>query len=353
MMGTFSSRLPMFEAKSQGKPNLKTFNQWKNLFKTGEYVEKDFDVIEDMKTFDYGLETKAGFSGVLGGGKEWQPETLGPEILTQVTVSSKVRNALRVIPTTSDGYMLGVDATAWTTKVSDPGVQGPASMPADTNAITGAVKFNHKKVAATTVLTSEFLEDATQQGVQEVSRSMAEALALAEEKDLFFQHATVGLENVAKDNTPGAGSENVVSEDALLDLIDSMPVQFLTNPQDLRLFVRPEIYRRMIRFQNFATLDKAGARATILTGMVGYFYGVPVYVTMGLSAPGTVFPALVVHTKAALIGSRRELRIKMFDEKGDLVRMEGTIRSDIQYPYFENTAPGVADGVVKENFKLA
>ncbi|ECO1677965.1 phage major capsid protein [Listeria monocytogenes] len=341
---TKQNRLPV--PMGVNHPNeSKSYEGWKTLFEKKEYNAKDFQMYEDY------MERKAGFSGIAGQGAEWQPENLAAEILGQVSISSKVRTALRVIPTTSDDYLMAVDKTAWTTKVSEKGVQGVASMPADTNATTGAIKFAHKKTAATTILTSEFIEDSTPSSMEMVRESAGIALAETEEKDLFFQHATVGLETVAKDNTPTAGSEKVISETALLDTVDAMPVKYLDDPKDLVMFIHPLLYRRMIRFANFTSVDKAGPRATILTGAVGSFYGIDVFVSTGMSST-TVYPVVIVHKRAALIGARRELRIKQFDIAGDQQRLELTMRSDIQYPYLGNTTAGKADGVIKEKFKL-
>jgi hypothetical protein len=117
----------------------------------------------------------------------------------------------------------------------------------------------------------------------------------------------------------------------------SMDRAYSANPDNLFVLTHSEMYAKMLGLTEFITMDKAGSKATAMTGQLGFVDGMPVLISNELAltdsagkipaAGGTLGSLLVVYKPGWVVGFKRQINstIKFFEEY-DAYQMVATVR---------------------------
>ncbi|WP_242274835.1 phage major capsid protein [Bacillus cereus group sp. BfR-BA-01310] len=347
---TKANRLPGATNEPQIGVGKKAISDFKELLKTKSFVAEDGKYIEH-KAIGYN-------SGSATGGNAFAPEGLANEILQKQLANADVKGALGFVTTPSDPFSFPVDETNWNVQVMAPGEQGKWDTANDTVNTSHKLTIRHSKLMASTLISTEYEEDAIPIALQQIQAGAGKALALKEESGVLF-NVTNGLKATAVvDAAPALALTSISTEDtahfaekAFLSIIDSFETGYSKSMQDLVYIISPKLSTTFMRLPNFVSRDKI-ANPTNATGRIGSFFGAAVCASdsVDVSNAAGEFSVLVVHKDSVEIGQRRGLTVRLFPVVGDQDRMEITMRTGIEYPIL-NT--GKNPGARIKKFKLS
>lgn len=283
-------------------------------------------------------------------GAEWAADSWRAELWSKVRQDNVIAPLFNMIELPTNPYELPFESTDPTVYYVPESADASQLSPTGSNIpITkvgsGKITMNAKKLALRLAWTGELNEDSilpvvgTYRG--QAIRAMQNAIDYA---ILNGDTATVGNANVNYiDGTPAANSKFLVfngirkyclvthagqgmDADSLptLDLMRTarfkLDPAYALRPRELAWIVDDQTYSKLLGIEEFATMDKAGAAATNLTGQVGVIDGVPVFASaeMGLaradgmisssSINNTFGSAVIVARPNWLVGYRRQVQ---------------------------------------------
>jgi HK97 family phage major capsid protein len=319
------------------------------LDKIGAIAENDrVAKVKGMLDTNYGrnelsARLKAFGSTVSGGGDEWVPTLLSSAYIEEYQLARVVEDKFQEIPMASNPYEMPTQSGVTKARIIAENTQMTGA-----NFTTGKMTYTATKLSEYYIIPEELNEDSApaiyQLGTREVveaQRRAVEAAILNGDNDGTHidsdtqalgadvaEKAWKGLRRQALANTANGGttdfSNGVVTEAGLRTMRQRMK-KFGVNPSELIFFVDPVTYNQMMVLTNVSTIEKYGAAATIVTGELGRYQGVPIviseYMRSDLNATGvydgvTVNRAglLLVNMRRWYIGMRRPIRVKIQED---------------------------------------
>ena len=216
------------------------------------------------------------------------------------------------------------------------------------NFTTGKITFLSTKFSEFFIIPEELNEDSApaiyQLGTREVveaQRRAVEAAILNGDNDGTHidsdtqalgadvaEKAWKGLRRQALANSANNGTtdfSNAVVTEANLRVMRQRMKKFGVNPSELIFFVDPVAYNQMMVLTNVSTIEKYGQAATVVTGELGRYQGVPIviseYMRSDLNATGvydgittTRSGILLVNMRRWYLGMRRPIRVKIQED---------------------------------------
>ena len=118
------------------------------------------------------------------------------------------------------------------------------------------------------------------------------------------------------------------------------------NPNNLAWIIGPKVHaRHFMALSDVVSLEKYGPQATVLTGELGKYQGIPIIVSAqareDLNTTGTYDSTttnnggvLLVNRPAWIFGRRRDITLKVWEDvQFDQIYLVGTARGDFQTPW--------------------
>jgi HK97 family phage major capsid protein len=285
---------------------------------------------------------------------QWEPESLGAQIIDKIRQQSKVRNYHQIFNAPKDPFELPVVASDFTASLIGSEGETVTSQPVSDHY--GKVVFNHRKLMITAEATTEFEEENIPEMMAFLKNQLAVNLMRAEEKMLFLDDATHGLLANAADKTAAVPEGSLTPANAaqtVMSLLSAMGAPYNLDPANIVMYLHPELYWNLVQAGEVKTQDMYGPSATIISGELGKFYGMSVAPLTTLDAvDGTTptYPIILANRASVLLSQRRNVTIRVFPQEGDKNKIEATVRTAIAYPH---KSGGFADGVVKALLKKA
>jgi HK97 family phage major capsid protein len=285
-----------------------------------------------------------------GYGAEWAADSWRAELWSKVRQDNVVAPLFNMIELPTNPYELPFESTDPTVyyvpETADASQLTPAgSAIPSTKVGTGKITMTAKKLALRLAWSGELNEDsilpivATYRG--QAIRAMQNAVDYAILNGDTVTSANTNINLI--DGTPGANAKYLVFNGLRKYCIlthsgqnidaDSVPTlalmrtarfkldpAYALRPRELAWICDDQTYSKLLNLEEFATMDKAGAAATNLTGQVGVIDGVPVFASaeLGLSrsdgkisatSGNNVFgSAIIVARPNWLVGYRRQVQ---------------------------------------------
>jgi len=247
----------------------------------------------DRQLVELLVHGKAMTSTGTGVGDEWVPTELAQDIIDKVRLASKVRAMFPTIDMPSDTYRIPkitADPTVYFVSQENTAVQ------AASNPTTAYMELDAKKIMCEVDFSGELTEDSVVPLVPTLKQNIATALAEAEEDVIVngdttavqnnninrsantydVTRALVGLRRTIYD---GAAAYKADASGGLLAGMRSLRAavgEYGVDPIKLVWIMSPKHYLSVLTDSSFLTMDKLGAKATVLTGQLGAIDGIPV-----------------------------------------------------------------------------
>jgi HK97 family phage major capsid protein len=273
-------------------------------------------------------------------GSDWVPTGFSNELIRQVRLQLKVSALHRRIAMPTNPFKLpidGADASAYlfAESTSDTATKITASTPGTSDVTFDAVKL------ACRVLTSTDLEEDSVVAILPLLRDkIVNALAEAQENatingDTAGTHQDSDVTASTDTRKAWDGYRKLALSAAKVDCatfnktnlraIRTAMAKYGVNPNNLAWVAGVNVYNKMLGLDEVVTLDKYGPSATLLTGELGKFDGIPIVVSEfmreDLNASGvydgvtTDKTALaLVYRPAFLYGDRRNITLRVSQE---------------------------------------
>lgn len=273
-------------------------------------------------------------STTAGDGDEWVPTILSATYVEEYELERRLSGAIKELPMTGNPWELPVQ-----TDVTKARIIGEGAAMTDVNFGTDKIQFSATKLAEYFILPEELNEDSAPAILELARRDVVAAQIRAIESALIngdttgthmdsdvtvasdHRKAWMGLRKLALAASSTVDFGGAVSEAKLLDM-RKLAGKYGVNPKELAWVVGPNAYGQMLQLPNVTTLEKFGPQATVLSGALAVFYGIPVvvseYVREDLNATG-VYDG-VTTTKTAIhlanlrrfyLGRRRPIRVRV------------------------------------------
>lgn len=283
-------------------------------------------------------------------GDEFVPTVFSAQLVDKVRLELKVAALHDRIPMRSNPYTVpleGSDPTAYLAAESTAAAT-EASRFTESSPTTTNVTFTAQKLVVRTVFSDEITQDSIVDILDYVRRKIAVALANAIEDctingDTSGTHQDGDVTSSSDRRKAWKGYRKLTAsgakKDAGGDALDAADMRaarklmgkYGVNPKDLAWVVGVSAYNQMLSesdsagFDDFRTLDRLGPQATILTGMLGMFDGIPVivseFVRENLNASGVYDTTTQTRTVINLVnrsrfwfGDRRLVTMKTFED---------------------------------------
>ena len=312
----------------------------------GASEAKIFEATQGLKSFQ-GLNSeltefkKALGTATSGEGSDWVPTDFSATLIDEVRLQLKVAALHRTITMPTDPYTLPVKiGRSRAYKVSEATADNPTEM-RKSQLETSSQTLNAVTVGVATPFSYEIVEDSVVPIIPIVRADIVAALADARENatvngDTASSHQDTGLSltNDAQEKL-WDGYRKLCPTATKIDF-DTGTEAFTTanfrnirksmgkygvNPAGLAYAVSIECYIRMLGLAEVITVDKYGPQATILSGELGSFDGIPVivseFVRNDLNVSGiydgattTETEAILVHRDSYLYGDRRRVTVE-------------------------------------------
>lgn len=273
-------------------------------------------------------------------GLEWVPTGFSSELIRKVKLQLKVAGLHRRIAMPTNPFRLpidGADATAYlfSESTSDTATKITASTPGSTD-----VTFDAIKLACRVLVSTELEEDSIVAILPLLRDKIVQALAEAQEEatingDTDGTHMDSDVtastdtrkawDGYRKLALAGASVDCATFNKANLRAIRKAMGKYGVNPNNLAWIAGISVYNQMLGLDEVVTLDKYGPSATILTGELGKFDGIPIVVSEfvredlnasgvydGITTDTTVLP--LVYRPAFLYGDRRNITLRVSQE---------------------------------------
>jgi hypothetical protein len=266
-------------------------------------------------------------STTVGAGDEWVPTLMSQVYAEELQLTRAVQDKFQEMKIDSAPYELPV--AGGFTKARKIAENAAIT---DNNFTTSKITFTPVKLGEYYILPEELTEDSApavyQLGTREVVESQRRAVETAIingdddgthiDSDTqtgaadLAEKAWKGLRRQALANTANGGTTdfgNSAVTEALLRTLRSRMKTAGVNPSDLIFIVDPIVYQQMIGLPNVSTIEKYGDKATVVTGELGRYQGIPIvtsdFMRSNLNATGVYDGVTVNRTALLLVNTRR------------------------------------------------
>jgi HK97 family phage major capsid protein len=287
------------------------------------------------RTVDLKARLKAFGSTVIGQGDEWVPTAISASYIEEYELEKKLAAAFREIPMATNPFQLPVQQG-----VTKARLVSEAAAATDANFNTEKLQFDAKKLVEYYILPEELNEDSAP-AILELARGEVLAAQIRAVEDAIVngddsgthmdsdivsaasnQKAWKGLRKLALAASSTTSFSGAGVTKAGLDAMRKQMGKYGTSPKELAWVVGPSVYAQMLNIDEVATLEKFGPQATILTGALAVFRGIPIivseFVRENLNASGvydgTTTNRSVCHLaniRRFYLGLRRPIRVKV------------------------------------------
>lgn len=307
-----------------------------------------------------------------GSGAEWVPTGFSSQVLTTIELELKVNTLFQSIQMPTNPYKLPVQTSNGEgyyvpESTADSATKIPASTPG-----TGNAEFSAKKFAGRVLFSEEINEDAIVNMRAFLTSEMGKMIARAREtaiingdagtasahmdnqgtalftSDYDARLAFDGLRYFALNNagTTTKDFSNADPSDTLMGNVRQLADKYGINPRDVVWIVSMNTYLKMLKtLSNVQTIDKYGAQATVLTGELMKYDGIPVivseYLFSNLNASGVYDGTttdrsmiLMVFRPGFMLGYRGTVTLNTdLDIETDQIKLVGKQRVSFLDPY--------------------
>jgi hypothetical protein len=311
-----------------------------------------------------------------GSGDEWVPTLLSSVAYHAFRLESKVLGLFPSFQMPSNPFDFptldtGLNLRRRVLETTDRAQMSiPTSTFPDSKPTTGKITFTAGKIGGLSMMSREWFEDGGLSVANEMATAFARAGGATIDDVLLNGDEQTGATNIshygaAPTGTPYDGylvldglrkiavgnSDSADETDATLDadsIIQGMKLmgargRLAVDKTKLAVICDPGVHWKMLPLTNFVTMDKVGTLASILTGMVGVWYGVSTVISdqleyltssenrMPSTHDGVDGQFLIVNRDLIKIGYRRQVEV----EQGPIQHTEGyvmswSVRLDIQ-----------------------
>jgi HK97 family phage major capsid protein len=282
--------------------------------KTGATYEKE--TLRGVKAWK---ANELNYSTLAAGGDEWVPTMWLDRIWELTRIENVVAPQFMEVDMPSNPYELPIESTDPTvSRVAETKDETQMTLAAsgspipDSKVTTGKVTLNADKLALRVMFSEEVDEDSiipfAGQLRNQAQRAILDAIDFV---DLNADDTASGNINLDGGTPAATDKYNVVFKGIIytglvansgnnkVDMGGVAPTlqyiraarwklasRYASRPQDLVIFCDAATYAKLLNLPEFLTMDKIGAQATIVTGMVGQIDGIPVLLTneMALAA---------------------------------------------------------------------
>lgn len=280
---------------------------------------------------------KKALSTTAGSGGDFLPTPLANQFIKHVRDKNFLRQAFTTTTMTSKtkDYPKVLGGTKVYYQATEGGTANKTSMN------TGTIRLTAKKFLAQIDMSTEVIEDASSDMKSVVRNNFIDQFSEAEEEAMIVgnpDHATTAVEASADDTTWFSKDHRLafyglltlasdiageIDDDtraanrvnaAGLDMSTALARQAMFNlgkygrvMQNLILIVNPWSANQLLDDTNLITVDKYGAKATIMTGEFGSLYGKIKVINSAFCTNGY---GVMTHKSNPLIGDRRRIKIK-------------------------------------------
>lgn len=249
------------------------------------------------------------YSTLATGGDEHVPTAWRQDIWRKARRDNVVLPLIQTVDMPTNPYVIPVESTdptvylvAETTGEAQLLLDGAGSAIPDSKVGTTNKTLTAAKLGLRVMISAELNEDSVPTAVP-MYRSQAERVMLDSIDNVILNGDNATSGNVNYDGgTPGVTSKYLVWDGLIVDALVTnstnalsagaanptlsmiRQIRFLLDrskqrPNELALVVNPETEAKLLGMDEFVTMDKAGDRATNLTGQIGIIDGVPVFVS--------------------------------------------------------------------------
>lgn len=284
---------------------------------------------------DLKARLKAFSSTVASDGDEWVPTAISASYIEEYELEKKLAAAFREMPMSSNPFELPVQYG-----VTKARLIGEGAAATDVNFGTEKIQLNAKKLMEYYVLPEELNEDsapaildlARQDVLAAQIRAVEDSIINGDDSVTHMDSDTVsaasnrkswkGLRKLALAAGSSVDFGGAAISKAKLDEMRKLMGKYGTNPKELAWVVGPSAYAQLLNIDEVATLEKFGPQATVLTGALAVFRGIPIvvseFIREDLNDAG-VYNGVVVNRTAIhlanirrfFIGRRRPIRVKV------------------------------------------
>lgn len=285
---------------------------------------------------------KAMDAATSGEGSEWVPTQLSQNYIEKFRLQAKVAALFDDIPMPSNPFKLpyvgGLGASNFYL-VGESTSDSPTASPASTMA-TGDQTLTAKKLKARTLWSEELDEDSILAvlpilrgeiviaGVEAVEDCIlnGDTTATHMDADVTDSKDRRKIWNGLRDQCPSGTKVSLATFNTtnLKSILTAMG-KYGLNPNDLALIVGAKGYHNLTGLTEVLTVDKYGPQATVLTGELGKFLGIPIIVSEAirenLNASGvydgsttTKSILLLVNRRGVILGTRGGVKLSFLTE---------------------------------------
>jgi len=310
----------------------------------GEALDRDDERVAHVKgvletpfarSVDLKARLKSFGSTVAGSGDEWVPTAISASYIEEYQLERKLAGALKEIPMSTNPFQLPVQQG-----VTKARLIGEGAASTDSSFNTEKIQFDAKKLVEYYVLPEELNEDsapailelARAEVLQAQIRAVEDAIINGDNSGTHMdsdvlsaasnQKAWKGLRKLALEASSTHSFTGAGVTKSGLDAMRKAMGKYGTNPKELAWVVGPSGYAQMLNVDEVATVEKFGPQATILTGALAVFRGIPIlvseFVREDLNASGVYDGATtnktVIHLaniRRFYLGLRRPIRVKV------------------------------------------
>ena len=322
---------------------------------------------------------KAFGSTIVGAGDEWVPTLIASQYIEEYQLDRAVEDKFQEIAMSSNPYQLPTQSGV--TKARKIGENTGMT---DANFTTGVLTFTATKLAEYFVLPEELNEDsapgiyqlATREVVEAQRRAVEAAIINGDDDGTHIDSDTQalgadvaekiwkGLRRQALTNSADGGTTdfgNAAVSETNLRIMRQRMKKFGVNPRELVWFVDPVVLNQMLLIPSVATIDKYGSQATVVTGELGRYQGVPIvtseYLRSDLNATG-VYDGVTTNRTALLLvnmrrwfcGMRRPIRVKIME---DLPNHDRWLMASYQRKDFQGFVQSASEVSVSYGYNVA
>ena len=288
-------------------------------------------------------QLKAFGSGVATGGLEWIQTITASNFIAEYETARVVEDKFRDMPMPSSPWILPIqNGSTIARKIAEN------TAITSTNFTTGQIVFTAKKLGEHYVLPEELTEDSavaifdigrnevvaaqSRAGETAVLNGDADGTHIDSDSQAGGADLAVklwnGLRRNALANTANGGTtdfSNAAVTEANLRVMRQRMGKFGNNPSELIFFVSSVGLQQMMALPSVQTIDKYGQYATVITGELGKYQGIPIVVSdfmrSDINATGVYdgiilnrTAILLVNTTRAFIGTRRPVQTKISED---------------------------------------
>jgi HK97 family phage major capsid protein len=310
-------------------------------------------------------------------GANWVPTELSADVVDKFRLALKVGALFKRIQMPTNPYdvpIAGSDASAYLVpeSTSDTATKITASQPS-----TNKLRLSAQKLAARTIFSEESSEDMITPVLPWLKDNLATVMAQSFENALIngdftsvvhmdadsdvssnVRKAYNGLRRQAK---TGAVTQSVSSfSTASVRTIRTAMGKYGVDPRQLAWIVSPKGYQKMVGLAEVQTVDKYGPAATILSGELAKFDGIPIlvseHVREDLNATGYYDSTttdnsviILVWLPGFWIGDRRMMTLKTFED----IQVDQTVLVTTMRAAFDSPHDEAVEKIVNIGYDLA